>query len=299
MIKRTTNLLQKSFQNNFPDETVITTQDPPPPASADKIAPVKTVRTIQSLERALNLVDILAASKVELPLNELASKAGLNVSTCHHLLATLVKRGYVSQNPRNRGYYLGDRITELSNTRLKQFSLIEIAMPELKKLNENTRETVLLSALQGHALVTLAKFNSQMPVGVGSDENGRSKAAHATGMGKAILAWLPDAEIARTIAEAGLTRFTDRTIGTLAELIEEFRHVRRNGYAIDDEEFQPGVVSVGAAIRNASGAVIGAVSCLMPKMRAEEKYSMNVINEVKICASTISERLGAADRSSE
>ncbi len=262
-------------------------------------APVKQVRTIQSLERALNLIDILAASKVELPLNELAGKAGLNVSTCHHLLATLVKRGYVGQNPRNRGYYLGSRITELSNARIKQFDLTEIAMPELKKLNENTRETVLLSAMQGYTLVSLAKLNSQMPVGVGPDENGRARAAHATGAGKAILAWLPDAEIARTIADAGLTRFTDRTIGTLADLIEEFRHVRRNGYAIDDEEFQPGVVSVGAAIRDFSGAVIGAVSCLMPKMRAEEAHRKQVMDEVKGCAAAISDRLGAAGRGAE
>jgi IclR family acetate operon transcriptional repressor len=267
--------------------------------AADAEPRAKQPRTIQSLERALNLVDILAFSQSELALNELASRAALNVSTCHHLLATLVKRGYVGQNPRTRGYYLGNRITELSNARIKQFNLIEIAMPELKRLNETTRETVLLSALQGHTLVTLAKLNSQMPVGVGSEEYGQSGGAHATGTGKAILAWLPDAEIARTIADAGLPLFTERTIGTLAELIEEFRHVRRNGYAIDDEEFQHGVFGVGAAIRNMTGAVIGAVSCLIPKMRAENEYTARAITEVKNCAAAISERLGAADLTAE
>jgi IclR family acetate operon transcriptional repressor len=268
-------------------------------AAAGLEPPAKQPRTIQSLERALNLVDILALSRTELPLNEVASRAALNVSTCHHLLATLAKRGYVGQNPRTRGYYLGNRITELSNARIKQFNLIEIAMPELKRLNECTRETVLLSALQGHTLVTLAQLNSQMPVGVGSEEYGQSGGAHATGTGKAILAWLPDAEIARTIADSGLPRFTERTIGTLAELIEEFRHVRRNGYAIDDEEFQHGVLGVGAAIRNMTGSVIGAVSCLMPKMRAETDYTARVITEVKGCAAAISERLGAADLTAE
>ncbi|MBX2805741.1 MAG: IclR family transcriptional regulator [Hyphomicrobiales bacterium] len=255
----------------------------------------KQPRTIQSLERALNLVDILALSQSELALNELASRAALNVSTCHHLLATLVKRGYVGQNPRTRGYYLGSRITELSNARIKQFNLIEIAMPALKRLNEDTRETVLLSALQGHMFVTLAKLGSQMPVGVGSEEYGQSGGAHATGTGKAILAWLPDAEIARTIAHAGLPLFTERTIGTLAELIEEFRHVRRNGYAIDDEEFQHGVVGVGAAIRNMTGAVIGAVSCLLPKMRADDDYTARIISQVTTCATAISDRLGGTE----
>lgn len=260
---------------------------------------VRQPRTIQSLERALTLVDILALSRTEMPLNELASRAGLNVSTCHHLLATLVKRGYVGQNPRTRGYHLGNHVTELSNARLKQFNLIEIAMPELKRLNEATRETVLLSALQGHTLVTLAKLYSQLPVGVGSEEYGRSGVAHTTGTGKAILAWLPDAEIARTIAQTGLPRFTDSTIGTLAELIEEFRHVRQNGYAIDNEEFQPGVVGIGAAIRNMTGAVIGAVGCLIPKMRAEKGYTSRMINEVKNCSNGISERLGAAEQTAD
>lgn len=284
--------MMKAADNVLEDAHVDTPAVEPEPVA-------KQPRTIQSLERALNLVDILALSQTELPLNELASRAGLNVSTCHHLLATLVKRGYVGQNSRTRGYYLGNRITELSNARIKQFNLLEIAMPELKRLNEATRETVLLSALQGHTLVTLAKLNSQMPVGVGSEEYGQSGGAHATGTGKAILAWLPDAEIARTIADAGLPQFTDRTIGTLAELIEEFRHVRRNGYAIDDEEFQQGVVGVGAAIRNMAGAVIGAISCLIPKMRAEDEYTAHVIAEVKNCASAISERLGAADLAAE
>ena len=258
--------------------------------------PSRQPRTIQSLERALNLVEILAASGHELPLNELASRAVLNVSTCHHLLATLVKRGFVCQNPRTRGYCLGNRITELCDAHLKQFNLIEVAMPELKVLNEVTRETVLLSSMQGHRLVTLAKLNSKMPVGVGSHDHEYAKAVHATGSGKAILAWLPETEIARTVEETGLSRYTERTIGSLAELVEELRHVRRNGYAIDDEEFQQGVVSAGAAIRNFSGAVIGAVSCLMPKMRVEDDYKNHVIQALQSCASAISERLGGVDR---
>lgn len=265
--------------------------------SNDSETLAKQPRTIQSLERALNLVEILAASKHELPLNELASRAVLNVSTCHHLLATLAKRGFVSQNPRTRAYLLGNRIMELSKERLKQFNLTETAMPELQKLNDTTRETVLLSALQGHMLVILATLNSQMPIGVGTYDHEYAKAVHATANGKAILAWLPETEIERTVSVTGLSRFTDRTIISLAELLEEFRHVRRNGYAIDDEEFQQGVVSFGDAIRDVSGAVIGAVSCLMPKMRDDAEHRKRVIEDLKRCASAISEQLGGVDRS--
>jgi IclR family transcriptional regulator, acetate operon repressor len=263
----------------------------PPAAPASE---GKTGRTIQSIERALDLLDILAAADGERALGEIAAKAGLNSSTCHHLLATLVKRGYVGRNPRTRSYFLGARITELSNRRLKQFNLIDTAMAELRQLNDATGESVQLAALRGYALVTLVKLDSRLPVRAGVAEGGKANAAHATAVGKAMLAWLPEPEITRIIAVHGLSRFTPNTVGTLAALIEELRLVRRNGYAVDNEEFQPGVFCVGAAIRDHAGAVMGAVSCSMPAMRANGEPLEAVKQAVKLCAAMISQRLVAA-----
>jgi len=260
---------------------------------------LKSARTIQSIERALDLLDILAAADGELSLGEIALLSGLNSSTCHHLLATLVKRGYVGRNRRARSYFLGARIVELSNSRLKQFNLTDAAMSELRQLNQATGESVHLAVLQGYALVTLAKLDSRLPVRVGYDEIGKANAAHATATGKAILAWLPEAEIARVIANNGLPRFTDKTIGTIAGLMEDLRLTRRNGYAIDSEEFQPGVVCIGAAIRDHAGAVVGSVSCSMPQMRAKGKAREHVKAAIKLCAAAISERLGCAKDGAE
>jgi IclR family acetate operon transcriptional repressor len=253
----------------------------------------KGTRTIQSVDRALAVLDVLGEAAGALPLNEIAARTGLNVSTCHHLLATLAARGYVGRSTRGRDYFLGPRITELSQLRLRQFSLVDIAMPELRQLNEETLESVHLAALQGNALVTLAKLDSRLPIRVGTDDAGKTSAAHATATGKAILAWLPEAEIARVIADTGLRRFTDRTISTIAELMEELRLVRRNGFAMDNEEFQPGVVCIGAAIRDQAGAVIGSISCSMPRMRAEGDHEAKVKAAVKACAAAISERFGS------
>ena len=264
---------------------------------ADPLRPAprsaKGPRTIQSVDRALALLDVLGDASGALPLNEIAAQAGLNVSTCHHLLATLAARGYVGRVPRGRDYFLGPRITELSQRRLGQFSLVDIAMPELRALNDETLESVHLAVLQGNALVTLAKLDSRLPIRVGADEAGKTGAAHATATGKAILAWLPEAEIARVIADTGLRRFTDRTISTIAELMEELRLVRRNGHSVDNEEFQPGVVCYGAAIRDQAGAVIGSISCSMPSMRAEGSHAGKAKAAVKACAAAISERFGS------
>jgi IclR family acetate operon transcriptional repressor len=260
--------------------------------TVDALRATKSPRTVQSVERALELLKILGESDREMSLSEIASKASLRAPTCHHLLATLAKHGFVGRSPRTRSYFLGSKITELSNQRLKQFSLVDIAMPHLRELNETTLESVHLATLQGHALVTLAKLESKFPIRAGSDEANRTDAAHATATGKAILAWLPEAEIARVIAHMRLHRFTDKTISTISDLIEDLRLVRRNGYSVDDEEFQPGVVCIGAAIRDHTGAVIGSVSCSMPKMRAEGEHLEKVKAAVRACAGMISERYG-------
>jgi len=256
------------------------------------VLPEKLPRTIQSVERALDILEILADADGEMPLNELATSAGLNTSTCHHLLATLVKRGYAGQTPRTRSYFLGPGITDLSDSRLRQFNLSEIAMPELRRLNDTTLESVHLAVLQGTSLVTFAKLDSKLPIRVGSDDGMKADAAHATATGKAILAWLPEPEIARVIAHGGLKRFTDKTISTISELMEDLRLVRRNGYSLDNEEFQTGVVCVGAAIRDHAGAVIGSVSGSMPRMRADGDHLVKVKRNVQDCAARISLRFG-------
>lgn len=249
-------------------------------------------RRIQSVDRAIDVLETLARSGSELALNELAREVGLNASTCHHIVATLVARGYVGQNPKGRTYFLGSRLLELASSRVKQFNLVDVAMPELHRLNRQTRESVHLAVMQGHDLTTLAQLDSLETIRVGASAHGKTNAAHATATGKAILAWLPETEIARVIAEQGLTRFTDRTITSIGALMEELRHVRRNGFAFDDEEFEAGVVCVGAAIRDHTGGVIGSISCSMPKIRATAEYLEDIRGPVRDVATRLSERLG-------
>ncbi|HSG94083.1 MAG TPA: IclR family transcriptional regulator [Afifellaceae bacterium] len=254
---------------------------------------IKTGRTIQSVDRALDVLEVLSASGTELGLGEIAARSGLNSSTCHHLLSTLVARGYVGQNPRGRGYFLGTKILELSSSRVRQFNLVEVAMPELRRLNQQTRETVHLAVMQGHDLTTLAILDSPHPIRVSTDGASKANAAHAAATGKAILAWLPEMEIARVVAEKGLTAFTDKTITNIADLMEDLRHVRRNGYSLDSEEFQPGVVCVGSAIRDHLGAVIGSIGCSMPHMRTGDDILDKTKQAVRDCARVLSELLGS------
>ncbi len=262
------------------------------PPAADRAAPAGR-RTVQSVERALDILEALARAGGEMKLGEMVARTGLNPSTCHHLIGTLVGRDYVGQNPRGRAYYLANKVLELSGSRLRQLDLLDIATPELRRLNRATEETVHLAAMQGHDLVTLARLDSPKAPRVGSDAIGKTSAAHATATGKAILAWLPETQIARVIAEKGLQRFTPATLTSIGELVEELRYVRRNGYALDREEFQPGVVCVGSAIRDHAGAVIGSVGCSLPASRADDDHIARLTDEVRRTARTLSERYGS------
>ncbi|MDZ5698304.1 IclR family transcriptional regulator [Chelativorans sp. M5D2P16] len=248
-------------------------------------------RLIQSVERALLLLETLAEHDGPLLLNELARNANLNVSTCHHLLATLVARGYVLHGGRNRGYMLSSKLRELAEMADREVDILDFVRADLEKLNANLRESVQMAVLRGSALVTQVRYGSMMPTHVEPDEIKKMRAAHATATGKAILAWLPEAEMARVVSDNGLTAFTPNTITTLSGLIEELRLVRRSGFAIDEEELEENVICYGAALRDGAGAVIGSISCSIPKSRATPDYRTHIARSVVRCAQDLSDRL--------
>jgi len=246
--------------------------------------------SIQSVDRAMRLLEAIAEAGGECSLTELSQRTRLNISTCHHLLSTLVNRGYVAKVPVRRTYALGARILFLSNACLT-VDLPARAAPLLAQINEKTGETVHLAVLQGDAMMKVAKRESRHPVRVDTGTLGKTDAAHATATGKAMLAWLPEDDMRRVLAH-GLTRFTPKTICEWPTLIEALRHVRRNGYAIDDEEYQPGVICIGAAIRDHNGAVVGAISASTPTMRANDDHLSLVREQVCSAVRALSAELG-------
>jgi IclR family transcriptional regulator, acetate operon repressor len=245
---------------------------------------------IQSVDRALYLLETIAEAGGEATLTELATRTGLNISTCHHLLATLIQRGFATKVPGRRLYALGARILYLGHTCL-QVDLPRRAQRYLEAINRATGETVHLAALQGDAVVTLAVREARHAVRVDTGRVGKLEAPHATSIGKAILAWLPEDEMRRILAH-GMKRFTENTITEFPVLVESLRIVRRNGYAIDHEEFLPGVICVGAAIRDQAGTVIGAISASTPTMRASEEHVATMRDEIIAATRALSGEFG-------
>ena len=248
--------------------------------------------SIQSVDRALSLLEALAEAGGEASLTDLSRRTCLNVSTCHHLLSTLVNWGYVAKVPGRRSYALGARVLYLSHACLRQVDLPRRAQAHIDRINEVTGESVHLAVLQSESIVTVVKREARHAVRVDTGMVGRSDAPHATASGKAMIAWLPEDQIRRMVPPNAMKRFTDKTIVDFDALIEELRHVRRNGFAMDREEFQPGVICVGSAIRDHGGAVVGAISASAPSMRVTEEHLSLMRQEVIAAANSLSADLG-------
>jgi len=252
----------------------------------------KAKNVIQSVDRALDILEILKESRALLSVSQVSAQAGLKVSTCHHLLSTLVRRGYVSQDPRTRAYGLGNKIFDLADARSRQIDLIEIVLPLLRDLNASTTEAVHLAVIEAYELATLVKLDSLHAVKVDSGTVGKAAAAHATATGKAQIAFWPPSALDALIQQKGLTRFTPNTICDYAQLRADLAQVRARGYSEDHEEFQPGVVCIGAPIYNRLGEVAASLSCSIPAQRANAKNLRRIRDLVMKTAAAASQQLG-------
>jgi len=246
--------------------------------------------SIQSVDRALYLLETIADVGGEATLTELANRTGLNISTCHHLLATLIKRNFVAKVPGKRLYALGGRIFYISHACL-QVDLPRRAQPHLENINRATGETVHLAAQHGDVFSILSVGAARLTERVETGKLGTMPAPHAQSLGKAMLAWLPEDEVRRILGK-NLKRYTPNTITDVGALVESLRVVRRNGYALDHEEYLPGVICIGAPIRDHAGAVVGSISASTPTMRASEDHLALMRTEVTAAARALSTEFG-------
>jgi len=248
-------------------------------------------RTIQSVDRALHVLETIAEASDDITVSEVSERVGLNVSTCHHLITTLVYRGYVTHVSRSRGYALGPKLAELVETSEKESDPAILLEPDLRELGARLGHGVQFAVLSETSLLTKLSVPNSADNVVEPDEVRKMTALHATATGKAILAWIPDTELVRVISANGLTGYTPQTITTLSGLVEELRLVRRRKYAVDDQEFVEGIVCIGATIREGAGAVIGSISTTVSAERATEDYRQYLIKEVIRAANSFSNKL--------
>lgn len=250
----------------------------------------KNRNTIQSIERALRILEEFTAKEKELGVTDLAKRVGLNKSTCFGILQTLQSKGYLEQNEDNGKYCLGLKLFELGQTYEAGLELREISKPFLQLLVEKTRETVHLVVKNQMDAVYIEKVEGPSAINIIS-QVGRRVNLHCTGVGKCLLAYFPP-EYFDTVMQRNLIKFTPHTITDKLRLIQELKHIRERGFSIDDEEIELGLRCVAAPIFNHKGETIGAISISGPTNRITYERIAELSILVKETAGDISQRLG-------
>lgn len=228
--------------------------------------PGRRLQVVQSVARSLDVLEALACPG-ELGLVELASRTGLQPSTAHRLLSTLVERGYALQSRETGRYLLGYKLLELASfVNGRTSHLRALARPHLAIIQKITGETTNLTVLEPPNVVYVDQVEGSRSVRLFTPL-GRAVPAHTSASGKAMLAFQPRELVAKIYAEAPLVQLTPRTITTLELLQDELARIRRRGYAIDNEEHEEGVSCVAVPIFDHRRVVQAALSVSGPAPR--------------------------------
>jgi DNA-binding IclR family transcriptional regulator len=221
---------------------------------------------VMAVRKALAILCAFTPATPTLSVTEISRQLNLPKSTAHNLLRTLKHFGFVTQDPKEKCYRLGHKVFELSELFSHSTQLVNYAMPHLRRLADQTKETVKLGILSGTGVLVIAAIESSFMLHTRGDE-GRLAPLYCTGMGKACLATLSDAEIREIAANGGLSPLTSRTITTLDSLEQEVARIRANGYAVDREENEQGVCCVAASVRDPYGRAKAVISVSGPTSR--------------------------------
>jgi DNA-binding IclR family transcriptional regulator len=250
---------------------------------------------LQSLDRAVSVLELLGESETPLTLAEVCDRMALHKSTAHRALMVLERSGLVERTPENR-FRLGLKLYELGSRAIEQVDIRARVQPWLRRLAAQVGETIHLGVLQKTTVVYLDKVEpSNRRVWLAS-RIGASNPVYCTAMGKAMLAFLPPEAAADIIGRIRFTRYTHRTLATPEALQRSLERVRRRGYAIDDEEVECGVRCVGSPILNEMGRPVAAVSVSGPSSRITQQSVPGIAEHLLRCCREISASLGSRDR---
>lgn len=248
---------------------------------------------LSSVRNAARLLKEFSHVDRELGVSELGRRLGLGTSTVHRLLATLVDERLLERGRASGSYRLGLALYELGASVSPHLDLHEAALPVMASLRHSTRETVHIGVLDGLEVVFVERLEGLETIRIFT-RVGTRLPAHSTSSGKVLLAAVPEATLRERLTGWDPVRLTPFTITDTESLLAQLREVARRGWADNGEESRVGLMSVGAPIRDAGGAVIAGLSMAWPSSRngagVQRRHTRLVVDAAKV----ISKRLGRA-----
>lgn len=246
---------------------------------------------MQSVARALTLLDALGDTRGEIGIADLSRRVGLHVSTTHRFLTTLIAHGYVRQNLETGRYALGPKAFHLAESYLGQMDLRRALRPSLERLCRETGETANLVILEGREALYLDKVESPQSLRIFS-RIGRRAPLHCTAVGKVLLASRSREEMDALLGGKPLEALTRSTITSRNQLRRELEKVQEQGYALDMEECEVGASCIAAPVRNAQGETVAVVGISGPTIRMDAQRIQELIPCVVRGVEQASEQLG-------
>ena len=235
---------------------------------------------IASVDNALRLLTLFREQS-RVRLSEASEHLGVAHSTAHRLLAMLAYHGFVRQERDSRAYVAGPALVEIGLATIRHMDIRLHARPVLEELARNLSETVHLAALEGSTVRYLDAVESSRALRVAA-RTGSALPANCTASGKAMLAALPESELAALFGEAGvLPGLTARSVTSLAGLTAELRQVRRRGYALNREESEEGVASVAVAVLGPDGSPVAALVVSAPLARLDAEVAARIATQLR------------------
>lgn len=249
--------------------------------------------SVHSLELGLRILESFDRDAVdELSLSEMARRIGVSRSSAFRLVHTLQRLGYLEREDETKNYRLGARVMSLGYSFLASKDIAELARPALQELRTATRCSTHLGILDGAEVIYIARFAAHKPVSAMITVGARVP-AHATTMGRIILAYKSTAYVQEHFGGRPLTTFSDHTPASVDELITTLAGDRRRGYVISHSNFEAGIASIAAPLFDAMGDVIGAINVSTPENAIElERFDRDVCAALRASARHISELSG-------
>ena len=251
---------------------------------------------VQTVIKAIEIIEILAkdATSKGIGISDLSRRLGLGKSTIHRILETLMYYKYIDKNEETNKYRLGWGLYTAGQMVPKQNQLYNMDPPLLIDLSKIVRETVNVGIMRANEVVIISKIEGSQENLQVNMQQGEHEALHATGLGKILLCELPEDQIREMLdSDRGrLKKFTHNTIDTVEEYLDELEKVRKQGYAVDNEEFCVGLYCLARPLRDYTGKIIAALSVSTPYARITEAKIQEILGYLAEYSVRISGNLG-------
>lgn len=256
----------------------------------DELSGDRPAGLIGAVDNVLRLLALFESEKF-IRVNEVSRDMGLSRSTVHRMLSTLSHHGFVEQDELSRAYRPGPALVDIGLSVVRNMDLRAMAHGVLNQLVEQANETGHLAIRRGTDVVFLDSIESARIVRTGS-RVGWVMPAHATAVGKALLAKMSDAELGALFPDEQLTKLTANTVSTRSALMKQLAEIRKRGFAVNNAESENDISAVAAAISDVNGRVRGALALTAPKNRVDRAWITTAAAAVVSAADALGRRFG-------